>query len=191
MTKLGKYSWKWIGGCTIQIHWIKFHKVWIVFFSLVYSCKLHMSIIFSVWKYVCTRPHNIRRHRRPVTFCAPTNGLGALEISLLFCYSLTWPWCPKLPFYIGHENGWPSKSLFWGMVCMISSWQWRQCASYRRRYQNTILCKPTPAEQIHTPKNTPQNYFNSVWVFHLYVAFSNIVTTVGITSTRVGDFFFF
>ena len=38
---------------------------------------------------VLTRPHNNRRHQRPMAFNAPTNGLGALEISLLFCYSLT------------------------------------------------------------------------------------------------------
>ena len=35
------------------------------------------------------RPHNSQRHRRPMAFGAPTNGLGALESSLLFCYSLT------------------------------------------------------------------------------------------------------
>ena len=33
-----------------------------------------------------TRPHY---NRRPMTMGTPTNGLGALEISLLLCYSLT------------------------------------------------------------------------------------------------------
>ena len=46
---------------------------------------------------------------------APTNGLGALEISLLFCYSLTCDGlgalkCPKLPFYLKWPwNEYPSK----------------------------------------------------------------------------------
>ena len=43
------------------------------------SCLNFQSSVFS-------RPHN---SRRPVTFGAPTNDHGALESSLLFCYSLT------------------------------------------------------------------------------------------------------
>ena len=35
------------------------------------------------------RPHNNRRQRRIMAFGTPTNGLGALEISLLLYYSLT------------------------------------------------------------------------------------------------------
>ena len=38
---------------------------------------------------VLNRPHNNRRHRRPMASGAPTDGLGAIESSLLFCYSLT------------------------------------------------------------------------------------------------------
>ena len=38
---------------------------------------------------VGAKPHNNRRHQRPVAFGTPTNGLGALEISLLFSCSLT------------------------------------------------------------------------------------------------------
>ena len=45
--------------------------------SILCTCVVHV------------RPHNNRRHGRPMGFCAPTNVLGALESSLLFCHSLT------------------------------------------------------------------------------------------------------
>ena len=60
-----------------------------------YSQGLQVTVLIRRgFQYVtlyqpCIRPHNNRRHLRPLAFCAPTNGLGALESSILFCYSLT------------------------------------------------------------------------------------------------------
>ena len=53
-----------------------------------------------------TRPNNSRRHKRPL--CGgPTNGLGALEISLLFCYYLTCNGALSWGLENGLENGCP------------------------------------------------------------------------------------
>ena len=56
---------------------------------------------------------------------APTNGLGAIESSLLFCYSLTCNGLNALscPFKMALNNGCPSKSLFQVLIiaaCKIS-----------------------------------------------------------------------
>ena len=51
----------------------------------------HSAIVLvaRVQLWPITRAHNNGRHQTPLTFGAPTNGLGALLSSLLFSYSLT------------------------------------------------------------------------------------------------------
>ena len=98
--------------CVIKFGQVCENQAWFAGYNRTVQllCDSVREIDFHTW----IRPHNNQRHRRPTG--AHTSGLGALEISPLFCNGLG---ALNYPFKNGLENGCPSKSLFWGLTWML------------------------------------------------------------------------